>query len=104
MLLLPSIVAISLSRAMQGFCFSFYTVALTRFIAEQSTPAETRTTLALYTVTITNLVSIVSAPLAGAAFDAFGARWLYVIAAAGYGLAWLSLTISGRTKTAPVET
>jgi PPP family 3-phenylpropionic acid transporter len=95
-LLFPSIVAISLSRALAGFCFSFYTVALTRFIAEQSSPTETRTMLALYTVTITNLVSIVSAPLAGAAFDAFGARWLYLIAAIGYSCAWLTMFFTGR--------
>ncbi|MHB8629569.1 MAG: MFS transporter [Aggregatilineales bacterium] len=100
-LLVPSIVTILLMRACQGFAFSFYTVALARVIGEQSTPHETRTVMALYTITLTNFVSIVSSPLTGAAFDHFGARWLYLIAGVGYFLAFASLRIAHRPSTSP---
>jgi PPP family 3-phenylpropionic acid transporter len=87
----PSIVTIMAERAIGGIAFSFYIVALTGFIGEQTRPGQTGTVLALYTVTLANLIGIVSAPLAGAAYDAFGARWLYAVALAGYGLGWLVL-------------
>jgi PPP family 3-phenylpropionic acid transporter len=93
-LIIPSIATIMLMRAGQGIAFSFYTVALARLIGEQSTLHETRTVMALYTITLTNLVSIVGSPLTGAAFDAFGARWLYLIATAGYFLAFVSLRVA----------
>lgn len=97
-LLVPAIATIMLTRAMQGFAFSFYTVALARAIGEQSAPHETRTVMALYTITLTNLVSIVGSPLTGAAFDLIGARWLYLIAALGYFFAFLGLQFSQRPK------
>ncbi len=90
-LVVPSVVTIMAERAIGGIAFSFYVVALTGFIGEQTRPQETGTVLALYTVTLANLIGIVSAPLAGIAYDTFGARWLYVVAVAGYGLGWLVL-------------
>jgi PPP family 3-phenylpropionic acid transporter len=93
-LLLPAIVTIMATRALAGFAFSFFTVGLIRFIGEQTTAHETRTVLALYTITLTNLVSIVSAPMAGVVFDHFGARILYLVAAGGYLLAWVCLNIA----------
>ncbi len=90
-LLAPSIFTIMAERAIGGIAFSFYTVALIGFIGEQTRPGETGTVLALYTVTLANLVGIVSAPLAGAAYDAFGARWLYAVAVVGYALGWFVL-------------
>lgn len=99
-LFVPAIVTVLAMRALQGFAFSFYTVALIRFIGEQTTPHETRTVLALYTITLTNLVTIIGSPLTGMAFDRFGTRPLYLLAAAGYFLAWLSLFIA-RKPTEP---
>ena len=97
-LFVPSIEAIFIERAVGGIAFSFYTVALTEFIGAQARTEERGTVLALYTVTLANLVAILSAPLAGIAFDTFGARWLYAIAIAGYALGWLALNFT-RTKT-----
>src|SRR5258708_4323404 len=39
-LVVPAIITILATRALQGFAFSFYTVALIRFIGEQTTPHE----------------------------------------------------------------
>jgi MFS family permease len=93
-LLVPTIFMIMVMRALMGFAFSFFTVGLIRFIGEQTTPHETRTVLALYTITLTNLVSIVSSPVAGVLFDQFGARLLYLVAATGYFLAWAGLYLT----------
>ena len=95
----PSIGMILAERALSGVAFSVYTVALIGYINEQSSPQETGTVLALYTVTLANLVGIIAAPLSGIAYDAFGARWLYAFAIVGYGLGWFALYITKQTKT-----
>jgi len=96
----PSIPLILIAEALSGIAYSFLTVALVRVIAEQTDATETRTVLALYTVTLTSLISIVSGPLVGLAFDRLGARSLYLIAAVGYLLAWLSLYLTRPRQTA----
>ena len=60
----------------------------------ETLPQETGTVLALYNVTLVSLIGILSAPVAGAAYDLFGARPLYAIALAGYALGWLSLWLT----------
>ncbi|HVO69850.1 MAG TPA: hypothetical protein VMT24_07385 [Aggregatilineaceae bacterium] len=60
MSLVPAVMTILVERA-----FSFYTVAPIRFIAQQTCPQETRTVLALYTVTLASLIGIVAPPFAG---------------------------------------
>jgi predicted MFS family arabinose efflux permease len=90
----PTIATIMLTRATTGLSFSFYVVALTAFIGEETRPDETGTVLALFSVTLAGIVNIVSAPLAGAAYDAFGARWLYAIAVIGYALGWVCLRVT----------
>ncbi len=96
--LFASIPLIMLAEAIGGIAYSFYAVALVRFIAEQTDEHETRTVLALYTVTFTSLIGILSGPLAGLAFDHLGARALYLIAAVGYALAWISLYAARHVK------
>ena len=90
-LLAPSIQMIMATRALGGLSFSFYVIASTAFISEETQPHETGTVLALFSVTLAGLVNIISAPLAGAAYDAFGARWLYAIAVVGYVAGWVCL-------------
>ena len=91
-----------LVRAMGGVSFSFYTVALVKFISQQSEAAGagqmTGTLLALYTVTLTSLIGIIASPLAGFLFDHLGARGLYPIAALGYLLGWLILWLTRRSS------
>jgi len=90
-LLVPSIPTIMVTEAFTGVSYSFYTVGLVHFISEATTAHETRTVLALYTVTLANLVSILSSPITGFVFDHLGARSLYLIAGVGYLLAWVGL-------------
>jgi MFS transporter, PPP family, 3-phenylpropionic acid transporter len=101
----PSIPTIIVTRAIGGLAFSLYTVALVRFIADQTVPEETATTLAVFTVTLVSLIGIVGNPLAGAFFDHLGARWLYPIAVLGYVAAWGIIRISraGRVREEIVE-
>ena len=100
--LLPGVSTIMLVRAMGGVSFSFYTVALVKFISQQSEAAGagqmTGTLLALYTVTLTSLIGIIASPLAGFLFDHLGARGLYPIAALGYLLGWLILWLTRRSS------
>ena len=93
-LLFPSVLTIMAERAIGGISFSFYAVALIGFISEKTRPQETGTVLALYNVTLVSFIGILSAPVAGAAYDRFGARPLYAIALAGYLLGWLSLWLT----------
>lgn len=93
----PSVPIIMIEQAMNGIGFTFYTIGIVRSISDQTaSEGETRMMLAFFTVTLVNLTSIVSGPVAGSLFDRFGPHILYGIAATGYFLAWLSLTIAGR--------
>jgi len=92
-LVFPTVGSIMVERAGGGIAFSFYVISLTRFVGEQAAPHQLRTVMALYTVTLTNLIGIIAPPLAGVAFDLFGARWLYAVAAGGYLLGWLVLRL-----------
>lgn len=90
----PAVFTIMAVRFTGGVGFSLYTVAFVGLISGRTPSDETGAVLALYSVTIAGLVNIVAAPVAGALFDALGARWLYAFAAAGYaaafGVLWLT--------------
>jgi PPP family 3-phenylpropionic acid transporter len=90
-LLFPSIVTIMIVRFIGGAAFSFLTIGAIFLISSRTNPNETGTVLAIYTVTLTGLVSVLAAPVSGAIFDAIGAPWLYAIALIGYAIGLLSL-------------
>ncbi|HLF91675.1 MAG TPA: MFS transporter [Anaerolineales bacterium] len=92
--LLPTILTIITMRSVSGIAFSFYWVALIVFINERSPLDQTATTMALYLVTLRELVSIVGAPLSGMVFDFLGTYWLYPISVAGTLMSWLILRMS----------
>jgi PPP family 3-phenylpropionic acid transporter len=93
----PAVPTIMFEQAMNGICYSFYTIGIVRFIGEQTDhEGETRMLLAFFTVTLVSVTSIVSGPLAGTLFDHFGPHKLYVVAAAGYFLAGLALFAAKR--------
>jgi MFS transporter, PPP family, 3-phenylpropionic acid transporter len=100
--LFPSIESIMIARFIGGTSFSFYTVAFIGLIASRTQANETGTVLALYTITIAGLVSMLAAPVSGAIFDAVGARWLYALSLAGYSIGLLSLGLALR-KTQKAE-
>ena len=91
----PTVGVIILARALGGMTFSFYTVGLMRYIAENTTPREIPTVLAIFSVTLPGLVNFVATPTAGVLFDLLGGRWLYLMGAAGYLIGWVCLWISG---------
>jgi MFS transporter, PPP family, 3-phenylpropionic acid transporter len=90
-LALPLIPVIMVVRFIGGVAFSFYTISFIGLISSHTQPSETGTVLALFTVTIAGLVSIIAAPISGAVFDLIGARWLYALSASGYLIGVLCL-------------
>ncbi len=90
----PAIYTIMAVRFIGGVSFSLYTVAFIGLISERTPSNETGTVLALFTVTIAGSVNIIAAPVAGAIFDAIGARWLYALSLAGYLAAFLCLWLT----------
>jgi predicted MFS family arabinose efflux permease len=90
----PAVGTIMAVRFATGLGFSLYTVAFVGLIAGRTAQDETGAVLALYSVTIAGLVNIVAAPVAGALFDALGARFLYAYAALGYALAFAALWLT----------
>ncbi len=95
-LVFPSIESIMIARFIGGTSFSFYTVAFIGLIASRTKPNETGTVLALFTITISGLVSMLAAPVSGAIFDAVGARWLYALSFSGYLIGLVSLGLALR--------
>ena len=95
-LLWPGIPIILAARGLGGIAFSFFAVGSVMFIQGQVPEGHRATALALYTVTLRNLVAMAAAPLAGMVYDAWGAYWLYAVAMAGGLLSWSILGIVGR--------
>ena len=85
-LVLPYIATIMIVRFIGGVSFSFYTISYMGLISSRTKASETGTVLALYTVTLSGLVSFVAAPISGVIFDAIGARWLYALSMTGYAI------------------
>lgn len=93
-LLFPTIASIMIVRFIGGVSFSFMTIASVFLISSRTDPSETGTVLAIYTVTLAGLVSMLAAPVSGTIFDAVGARWLYALAVLGYGIGFLSMWLT----------
>lgn len=94
--LFPSVFAIIAARAAGGIAFSFYTVALVKYISERTTANQTATALAIFTVTLPSIINIAFTPLAGRAFDLVGAHWLYLLSLCGYAAGALVLRAAQR--------
>jgi MFS family permease len=87
----PSVAMIIITRVLAGVSFSFYTIAGIRYISDLLPDPARGIVMALYTVTLINIINIFATPLTGMAYDLFGAPWMYVIAAVGYFIGWLCL-------------
>jgi MFS family permease len=90
-LLFPTIATIMIVRFIGGVSFSFMTIASVFLISNRTDPGETGTVLAIYTVTLAGLVSVLAAPVSGTIFDVIGARWLYAFSVLGYAIGFLSM-------------
>jgi PPP family 3-phenylpropionic acid transporter len=93
-LLFPSIETLMLMRIVMGVQFSFYSVGIIAYINAYIKRSYRVTTLALFTITLRNLVVMISNPLSGVVYDAAGAYWLYAFGLAGALLGWLALQLS----------
>jgi MFS transporter, PPP family, 3-phenylpropionic acid transporter len=96
-LLAPSVLTILLMRVAEGTSYGIFTVALVIYVSRRAPQQQVTVLLALYTVTLGGLVSLVANPLGGLVFDAVGAYWLYSIALAGDILALVVLALMNRT-------
>jgi MFS transporter, PPP family, 3-phenylpropionic acid transporter len=72
-----------LGNAFGGIAYSLTAVGLVVYVLERTPPAQAATMLAIFGVTLANLIVILGAPLGGLVFDSAGARWLYAMGAAG---------------------
>ena len=97
-LLAPRPLTILLVNAVGGVAFSLVTIGLVAYVLEHTPEYHKTTMLAVFTVTLANLILIVGGPLTGAAFDALGAYWLYALGAAGSFLGWAVLYWGTRTQ------
>jgi PPP family 3-phenylpropionic acid transporter len=93
----PTIPMIMAMRVVIGLQFSLFSVGLIGYITEYTGRSYRVTTLALITVTLRNLVSMVGNPVSGLIYDAAGAYWLYVPGLVGALGAWLALQL-GRVE------
>jgi MFS family permease len=94
----PTIPAIFAMRALSGIYYSMFVVASIAYTAEGAPDRQGSTVMALYFVTLQGITQLVAGPLGGAAFDAFGAYWLFVIAFGGGLVSWLVLRLTERRK------
>ena len=93
-LLFPSIEMLMLMRIVVGLQFSFYSVGIIAYITSYTRRSYRVTTLALFTITLRNLVVMVGNPLSGLVYDSAGAYWLYAIGLAGSLLGWGALQLT----------
>ena len=89
----PTVPMIMVMRLVLGLQFSFFAVGVIGYITTFTDRGYRVTTLALITITLRNLVSMVGNPLSGLVFDAVGAYWLYAIALVGVLGGWLALWV-----------
>jgi PPP family 3-phenylpropionic acid transporter len=94
-LMAPMIFTIVALRVSDGIRFSLYSIAILSFINQNTPESQSVTVLALYTVTLRNLVQMISGPLSGLVFDAFGMIWLYALVLLGNLLGWSVLKLTG---------
>jgi MFS family permease len=97
--LFPSVTTFMIYRAIGGIGLGFYLTSFTNFIARRAPSQQTATVLALYSVTFAGIINLLASPLSGWIFDLVGPHWLYVMALAGYCIAFLIVYfLVGRKK------
>lgn len=96
----PSVASFFLYRIINGTSMGLYAVAFTYFIVERTPANQTATMLALYSVTIADMVGLLASPLSGWIFDRVGAYWLYVMSLTGYVCAFALLYFGVARKAA----
>jgi len=95
-LLFPFPATIVVVMGMGGIAFSLRTIGTVTYILERTPAVQFATMLAVFTVTLYNLIVILGAPISGIFFDKFGAYWLYGLGAVGSLFAWMILFYGDR--------
>lgn len=93
-LIYPSVGTLVAMRMVLGIQFSFFAVGFVAYINAFSPKTYRATMMALYGITLRNLVTMVGSPLTGMVYDVAGAYWLYAIGLAGSAIGWLILYLS----------
>ena len=94
----PGVPAIFAMRALNGVYYSMFVIGSIAYASEGSPSGQGSTVMALYFITLQGLTQLVAGPLGGAAFDIFGAYWLFVIACGGGLVSWLILRLTERRE------
>jgi PPP family 3-phenylpropionic acid transporter len=102
-LLAPTTLTIILANALSGISFSLKTVAVVSLITSRVGQQQSSTALALFGITLGNLIQIIAAPIGGLAFDAVGAYWLYALGFGGYLLGLISLLLTGNHRLSSIN-
>lgn len=92
--LFPAVFSVFVLRILFSVAFSLNVVSYLTYLVENAPDGQGATVISLFEVTLRGGVGLISAPLAGLFFDAFGAHGLYVIGVAGGLLAWLILGVT----------
>jgi len=93
-LIYPSVETLVAMRLVLGVQYSFFAVGLVAYINAFSPKTYRATMMALYAMTLRNLMTMVGSPITGMVYDAAGAYWLYAIGLVGSILGWLILYFS----------
>jgi MFS transporter, PPP family, 3-phenylpropionic acid transporter len=89
----PMIPVTLFSHVIDGVAYSFFAVALVLFIGEVAPDRQVTMMMAVFTVTLSALIRMVSAPVGGWVFDVRGAYALYVIGVIGSAIGWLIMKV-----------
>jgi PPP family 3-phenylpropionic acid transporter len=89
--LFPIIPVVIAGRVIEGFGYAFRQVSTVVIVTRNAPEGYNTTALALYTTTLTSIMQIIAAPMAGLVYDNLGAYWLYAFAIASYMTAILIL-------------
>ncbi len=97
-LLFPTVSTIVILRIIGGIRFSFYSVAVLSLVNNNSPERHRVTILALFDITLRNLIQMISSPISGFIFDTFGAYWLYALVLGGNLCGWLALKLTVKNQ------
>lgn len=102
----PSIPSFFVYRFINAIGFSMYAVSCTYFVVERAPGQQIATILALFSVAIGSIISMIASPISGKLFDLVGPYWLFVNAMVGYIIAVVIIyfKVVRHKKTPSIET
>jgi MFS family permease len=86
------------SRAMDGVSYALETVGTVGLVSAEAGAGRLRATMALFTVSLLQIIGMVGNPIAGVIYDALGAYPLYLLSLGGSALGALVLLRARRRR------